>query len=114
MLAKYVSKYKIKIANRYEILADGDRQIINPKDEDFIAAGYKPLIETNPPLFNPLTQVLSPYYELHSDIITKEWCVVDVDLVDEEPTQEDRLEAQVMYTALMTDTLLDLEVDADV
>lgn len=30
-------------------------------------------------------------------------------LVDE-PTQEDRIEAQVMYTALMTDTLLDMEV----
>ena len=28
----------------------------------------------------------------------------------DEPTQEDRIEAQVMYTALMTDTLLDMEV----
>ena len=28
----------------------------------------------------------------------------------DEPTQEDRIEAQVMYTALMTDTLLDVEV----
>lgn len=27
----------------------------------------------------------------------------------DEPTQEDRIEAQVMYTALMTDTLLDME-----
>ena len=27
-----------------------------------------------------------------------------------EPTQADRIEAQVMYTALMTDTLLDMEV----
>ena len=28
----------------------------------------------------------------------------------DEPTQEDKIEAQVMYTALMTDTLLDMEV----
>ena len=28
----------------------------------------------------------------------------------DEPTQGDRIEAQVMYTALMTDTLLDMEV----
>ena len=28
----------------------------------------------------------------------------------DEPTQEDRIEAQVMYTALMTGTLLDMEV----
>ena len=28
----------------------------------------------------------------------------------DEPTQDDRIEAQVMYTALMTDTLLDMEV----
>ena len=28
----------------------------------------------------------------------------------DEPTQSDRIEAQVMYTALMTDTLLDMEV----
>ena len=28
----------------------------------------------------------------------------------DEPTQADRIEAQVMYTALMTDTLLDMEV----
>ena len=28
----------------------------------------------------------------------------------DEPTQDERIEAQVMYTALMTDTLLDMEV----
>ena len=28
----------------------------------------------------------------------------------DEPTQEDKIEAQVMYTALMTDTLLGMEV----
>lgn len=31
------------------------------------------------------------------------------EIPDKEPTQSDRIEAQVMYTALMTDTLLESE-----
>lgn len=31
------------------------------------------------------------------------------ELPEEQPTQQDRIEAQVMYTALMTDTLLESE-----
>ncbi len=30
-----------------------------------------------------------------------------ISVVIQEPTQEDRIEAQVLYTALMTDTLLE-------
>ena len=31
---------------------------------------------------------------------------IQTELPEEQPTQQDRIEAQVMYTALMTDTLL--------
>lgn len=31
--------------------------------------------------------------------------------IDNEPTQLDRIEAQVMYTALLTDTLIESEVE---
>ena len=34
---------------------------------------------------------------------------IQTELPEEQPTQQDRIEAQVMYTALMTDTLLDSE-----
>ena len=40
------------------------------------------------------------------EIVAQEEALKPVD----EPTQEDKIEAQVMYTALMTDTLLDMEV----
>lgn len=32
---------------------------------------------------------------------------IQAEMPTEEPTQQDRIEAQVMYTALMTDTLLE-------
>lgn len=34
---------------------------------------------------------------------------IQMELPEEQPTQQDRIEAQVMYTALMTDTLLESE-----
>ena len=34
---------------------------------------------------------------------------IQTELPEEQPTQADRIEAQVMYTALMTDTLLESE-----
>lgn len=34
---------------------------------------------------------------------------IQMELPEEQPTQQDRIEAQVMYTALMTDTLLKSE-----
>lgn len=34
---------------------------------------------------------------------------LQTELPEEQPTQQDRIEAQVMYTALMTDTLLESE-----
>ena len=34
---------------------------------------------------------------------------IQTELPEEHPTQQDRIEAQVMYTALMTDTLLESE-----
>ena len=34
---------------------------------------------------------------------------MQTEIPEEQPTQQDRIEAQVMYTALMTDTLLESE-----
>lgn len=34
---------------------------------------------------------------------------IQAEMPEEQPTQQDRIEAQVMYTALMTDTLLESE-----
>lgn len=37
---------------------------------------------------------------------------IQTELPEEQPTQQDRIEAQVMYTALMTDTLLEESEEA--
>lgn len=37
---------------------------------------------------------------------------IQMELPEEQPTQQDRIEAQVMYTALMTDTLLEESEEA--
>ena len=41
MLAKFINENNIKFANRKNILMFEDKQVINPRDEDFIEAGYK-------------------------------------------------------------------------
>ena len=51
-------------------------------------------------------------YDAKTKQYAEEYCTVDPPGVEEipepEPTQEERMEAQVLYTALMTDTLLEV------
>ena len=46
------------------------------------------------------------YRDMTAEEIT-EMEKIQTELQEEQPTQQDRIEAQVMYTALMTDTLLE-------
>lgn len=48
------------------------------------------------------------YRDMTSEEIA-ELAKIQTELPEEQPTQQDRIEAQVMYTALMTDTLLESE-----
>ena len=41
MLVKFINENNIKYANRKNILMFENKQVINPRDEDFIEAGYK-------------------------------------------------------------------------
>ena len=42
MLVKFINENNIKFANRKNILMfEENKQVINPRDEDFIEAGYK-------------------------------------------------------------------------
>ena len=52
MLVKYISKDKVKEADKYEILFYDDIQVINPREEDFIKAGYKELIQEEKPIYD--------------------------------------------------------------
>ena len=43
MLVKYINENSVEYANNKQILKYNYKQIINPKDENFIKAVYKPL-----------------------------------------------------------------------
>lgn len=83
---------------------------INGKDvfttdaEIFLSQGYKEIVNTTPEQREGYYPV-GRWEETELQII-REW---DYYPESYEPTDEERLEAQVLYTALMTDTLLDEE-----
>lgn len=75
MLVKYIDENTIEIANKYAILKYEDVQVINPKDEDFIKAGYKELVVAEEPTYNEETQYLAPIYEELNDKILQLYVV---------------------------------------
>lgn len=79
MLVKYINEYNIKHANNRQILKYKDKQIINPKYENFIEAGYKPLEIEEEPNFNIETEYLQPYYIEQEDKIIQKWEVKKIE-----------------------------------
>lgn len=79
MLVKYLDKNNIKYANYRIILEYDDKQVINPKDENFIEAGYKPLEIDEEPTFNIETEYLQPYYIEQEDKITQKWEIKEIE-----------------------------------
>lgn len=79
MLAKYKDKYNVKYANNKQILKYDDKQVINPRDEDFIEAGYKELIETEEPSYNLDTEYLQVYYEEKENKIFQKYRILKFD-----------------------------------
>ena len=63
MLVKYINEYNVKYANYKKILEYDNKQVINPRDEDFLQAGYKELIEIEETSYNLDTEYLQVYYE---------------------------------------------------
>ena len=63
MLVKYINETTVIYANYDRILEYDNKQVINPRDEDFSAAGYKELIETEELSYNLDTEYLQVYYE---------------------------------------------------
>ena len=75
MLAKFINENNIKYANRKNILMFEDKQVINPRDEDFIEAGYKILEIEEEPTYNIETEYLVPVYEEQENIIIQNWII---------------------------------------
>ena len=79
MLVKYINEYNVKYANYKKILEYDNKQVINPRDEDFSAAGYKELIETEETSYNSDTEYLQVYYEEKEDKILQKYKVLKFD-----------------------------------
>ena len=79
MLVKYINEYNVKYANYKKILEYDNKQVINPRDEDFLKAGYKELIETEEPSYNLDTEYLQVYYEEKENKIFQKYKVLKLD-----------------------------------
>lgn len=73
MLVKYIDKDNIIKADKYKILFFENVQIINPTEDDFIQAGYKPLEIDEKPTFNKETEFISTYFEDKSTHVKQHW-----------------------------------------
>lgn len=79
MLVKYINEYNVKYANYKKILKYDNKQVINPRDENFIEAGYKELIETEEPSYNLDTEYLQVYYEEKENKIFQKYKVLKLE-----------------------------------
>ncbi len=79
MLVKYINEYNVKYANYKKILKYDNKQVINPRDEDFLKAGYKELIETEEPSYNLDIEYLQVYYEEKENKIFQKYKVLKID-----------------------------------
>ncbi len=76
MLVKYINETAVIYANYDRILEYDNKQVINPRDEDFSAAGYKELIETEELSYNLDTEYLQVYYEEKENKIFQKYKVL--------------------------------------
>jgi hypothetical protein len=79
MLVKYINETTVIYANYDRILEYDNKQVINPRDEDFLKAKYKELIETEEPSYNLDTEYLQTYYLEENDKIIQKWEVKKIE-----------------------------------
>lgn len=79
MLVKYINETTVIYANYDRILEYDNKQVINPRDEDFWEAGYKELIETEEPSYNLDTEYLQVYYEEKENKIFQKYKVLKLE-----------------------------------
>jgi len=81
MLVKYIDETTVIYANYNRILEYNNKQVINPREEDFEKAGYKTLEIEEEPAFNMETQYLEPYYQEQKEKIIQKWKVKEIEEV---------------------------------
>lgn len=105
MLVKFINENNIKHANRKNILMFENKQVINPRDEDFIEAGYKILEIKKEPIYNPDTEYLIPIYEEQGDIIIQNWITSEY----EEELNYENYKTKQIATDEVYDEAIDVE-----
>lgn len=78
MLVKYIDENNVTFADSRKILKYADKQVINPKEQDFINAGYKPLSVNNEPDYNKDTQFLQPHFSDNENEVVQSWEVKEI------------------------------------
>lgn len=76
---KFINKYKVEKADKSKILEYNNKQVINPRDENFIEAGYKPLEIEEEPNYNIETEYLQRYYIEQEDKIIQKWEIKEIE-----------------------------------
>lgn len=79
MLVKYINEATVIYANYDRILEYDNKQVINPRDEDFLVAGYKELIENEEISYNLDTEYLQVYYEEKENKIFQKYRILKFD-----------------------------------
>ena len=84
MLALYINEYSIKRQRKGEILYVDGKQIINPKEEDYLVAGYLPLTDSAIPEYNPEIEYLEITYEKREEDILIHYTAKEIEPDPEE------------------------------
>ena len=88
MLALYINEYSIKKQRKGEILYVDGKQIINPKEEDYLEAGYLPLTDSKVPEYNPEIEYLEITYEKREEDILIHYEVKEIQPEPEEVSED--------------------------
>lgn len=82
---RHISETKIEPYDKGYAVVD-DVQISHPSAEVLLRIGVKPLVEGPMPAFDENTQYIESYYENGETEITRQFRVVDVEVVNNEST----------------------------
>ncbi|MGN1468071.1 MAG: hypothetical protein ACI4W1_07170 [Ruminococcus sp.] len=79
MLVKYIDKDNVTFADSRKILKYADKQVINPKEQDFINAGYKQLSIEEKPAYDTETQYLQPKFLDKENEVVQSWEIKNIE-----------------------------------
>ena len=80
---KFISETQIEEYTKKYVIVD-EMQISHPSAETLLKAGIKPLVEGPMPEYDENTQYLESYYEDGETEITRQFRVIDAEVIDDE------------------------------